>query len=294
VLVGQKTVNILSKKCLQYNRLVVWRRRFTFFFRERYWWIVAFLGVVLVFVGFCLSDEYALLSAASVGIGTSMLAAMLVSFAGPNGEETYRKFLQMGVTDFYPNRSMVPNENWVNWLEGAQRSCILLGQAHGEWIRDDRFEPAFVGRLIAGIRIEIFFLNPNTSEADVREKEDRQKQRTKARIKDSIRELWKIRSRLNETAKSRLKIYTYDATPSLGVTWIDDWMLVTHYLAGFSNLTAPALRVESSPNPRSPYAVYARNVDQIRDHFSMEVSDDNISKYTDEYQYQYYPMRVLR
>jgi hypothetical protein len=258
----------------------VWRR-FHFFFRERYWWIVVFFGVVLVLLGSCLSDEYALLSAASVGIGTSMLAAMLVSFAGPNGEETYRKFLQMGVTDFYPNRSMVPNENWVNWLEGAQRSCILLGQAHGEWIRDDRFEPAFVGRLIAGIRIEIFFLNPNTPEADVREKEDRQKQHTKERIRDSIRELWKIRGRLNETAKSRLKIYTYDATPSLGVTWMDDWMLVTHYLAGFSNLTAPALRVESSPNPRSPYAVYARNVDQIRDNFSTEVTDANISEYTD-------------
>ena len=110
-------------------------------------------------VGSFLSDEYALLSAALVGIGTSMLAAMLVSFAGPNGEETYQKFLQMGVTDFYPNRNMVPNECWVNWLEGAQRSCILFGQAHGEWIRDDRFEPALASRLIAGVEVEIFFGN---------------------------------------------------------------------------------------------------------------------------------------
>jgi len=210
-----------------------------------------------------------------------MLAAMLVSFAGPSGEETYQKFLQLGVTDFYANRNMVPSESWVDWLEGAQRTCILLGQAHGEWIRDDRFEPALVSRLIAGVKVEIFFLDPNSSEANVREKEDRQKQRTKERIRDSIRELWKIRSRLNETATSRLTIYAYEATPSLGVTWIDDWMLVTHYLAGFSNLTAPALRVESSPKPRSPYAVYARNVDQIRDNFSTEVSNENLGKYTD-------------
>jgi len=210
-----------------------------------------------------------------------MLATMLVSFAGPNGEETYQKFLQMGVTGFYANRSTVPNEYWVDWLEGAQRSCILLGQAHGEWIKDDRFESALVGRLIAGVKIEIFFLNPGTPEATVREKEDQQKLRTKERIRDSIRVLWKIRSQLNDAAKGRLTVYTYDATPSLGVTWIDDWMLVTHYLAGFSNLTAPALRVESSPNSRCPYAVYARNVDQIREKFSTKVTDDNVSEYTD-------------
>jgi hypothetical protein len=209
-----------------------------------------------------------------------MLATMLVSFAGPDGEETYQKFLQLGVTDFYPNRNMVPNESWVDWLEGAQRSCILLGQAHGEWIRDDRFEPALVSRLIAGVEVEIFFLDPTTPAADVREKEDKQKLQTRVRIRESMRQLWEIRSRLNETARERLTVYTYRVTPSLGVTWIDDWMLVTHYLAGFNNLTSPALRVESSPKPRSPYAVYAKNVDRIRE-ISERVTNDNVHQYTD-------------
>jgi hypothetical protein len=218
---------------------------------------------------------------ALVGIGASMLAAMLVSFAGPDGEETYRKFLQLGVTDFYPNRNMVPNESWVDWLEGAQRRCVLLGQAHGEWIRDDRFEPALVGRLISGVQVEIFFLDPTTEAAEVRQKEDYQKLKTQTRIRDSIKALWEIRSRLDNAAKERLCIFTYAATPSLGVTWIDDWMLVTHYLAGFNNLTAPALRVESSPKPRSPYAVYAKNVDRIREKFSERVTDENVGKYTD-------------
>lgn len=207
---------------------------------------------------------------------------MLVSFAGPDAGETYQKFLQMGVTDFYANRNMVPNEWWVDALDSAQRTCILLGQAHGEWVRDDRFESALIGRLNAGIRVEIFFLDPTTAEAAVREREDRhQKLDTKRRIKSSIRALWAIRDRLNPAAKERLTIYTYDATPTVGVTWIDDWMLVTHYLAGFNNLTAPALRVKLSSDPRCPYAVYSRNVDQIRDKFSTEVTEDNVSKYID-------------
>jgi len=256
-------------------------RRVRFFFRERYWWIVAFIGVVLVLIGSCLSPMQPLVASALVGIGASMLAAMLVSFAGPDGEETYRKFLQMGVKDFYANRNMVPNESWVDWLEGSQRSCILLGQANGEWIRDDRFEPALVSRLIAGVQVEIFFLDPTSTAADVRQMEDQQKLDTKKRIKESIRALLQIRSRLTDTARKRLTIYTYDATPSLGVTWIDDWMLVTHYLAGFNNLTSPALRVESNPNPRSPYAVYAKNVDRIRAR-SKKVADEDVDKYTNE------------
>lgn len=65
------------------------------------------------------------------------------------------------------------------------------------------------------------------------------------------------------------------------MTWIDDWMLVTHYLAGFNNLTSPALRVESIPKPRSPYAVYAKNVERIREKFSTEITDENVGKFTD-------------
>jgi len=48
-----------------------------------------------------------------------------------------------------------------------------------------------------------------------------------------------------------------------------------------TNLTAPALRVESSSKPRSPYAVYAKNVDRIREKFSERVTEENVTNYTD-------------
>lgn len=257
-------------------------RRVRFFFRERYWWIVALGGLAAGLIGQLLSPAHSFWGPALVGISSSMIAAMLVSLAGPDGQETYQKFLQMGVKDFYANRNMVPGEAWVDWLESAQRSCILLGVAHGEWLRDDRFEPALINRLIEGVQVQIFFLDPTSAAADVREKEDQQRRDTKSRIKDSIRALWLIRSRLTDArTMGRLTIYTYDATPSLGVTWIDDWMLVTHYLAGFNNLTSPALRVESNSKPRSPFAVYSRNVLRIRE-ISTEVTDGNVDKYVND------------
>jgi hypothetical protein len=259
----------------------VWQR-VRFHFREKYWWVVLFFGVVFTLVGWCLSPTHPTVGSALVGIGTSMLATMLVSFAGPDGDETYRNFLGLGVRGFYASRNKVANDLWVEWLEGAQRHCILFGIANGEWTRDEGFEPALASRLIAKVQIQVFFLDPNSPEADVREKEDQQKLELRGRIRASIRKLWEMRSRLNDDAKGRLSVYTYRATPSLGVTWIDDWMLVTHYLAGSNNLTSPALRVESIPKKGSPYAVYRKNVEEIREKFSTEVTDDNVKTYTDE------------
>jgi hypothetical protein len=223
-----------------------------------------------------------MVGSALVGIGTSMLATMLVSFAGPDGDETYQNFLGLGVRGFYASRNKVANDLWVEWLEGAQRRCILFGVANGEWTRDEGFEPALASRLIAKVQIQVFFLDPNSVAADVREKEDQQKLDLKKRIRASIRTLWEMRSRLNDDAKGRLSVYIYRATPSLGVTWIDDWMLVTHYLAGFNNLTSPALRIESNTRKGSPYAVYQRNVEEIREKFSTIVTDDNVNTYTNE------------
>src|ERR1035437_10701754 len=83
-------------------------------------------------------------------------------------------------------------------------------------------------------------------------------------IQRSLREVWRIRSSLEPSVRGYLKLYVYDATPSLGVTWIDDVMLVTHYLASRTNLTSPALVVEPRPGSDTLYAVYEQNVDGIR------------------------------
>jgi hypothetical protein len=154
----------------------------------------------------------------------------------------------------------------------AQRNAnamCLVGQAHGEWCLDTGFETALVERLRAGKTVEMFFLNPRGAGVELRQKEDRSGlKNTKARIRGSLKTVWDISQHLEEEARARLVIHVYDCTPSLGVTWIDDWMLVTHYLAGSVNLTSPALLVKSQPDAKSLYAVYGDNVDRIREKFS--------------------------
>ena len=259
-------------------------RRSKFFFQKNYWKGLSLLGVVLEIFAFVYWQSSPRLAGVFAGVGGSILATVIVTWAGPAGEEIYQRFLCLGVTEFYSNRSNVPPEQWVDWLGKAKDRCVLLGQAHGEWCDDARFRPTLIERLMAGVQVKIFFLDPHGAGAALRDKEDSLGQRDiKRRIRGSIRTVWDIAQNLEGSVRSRLTIYVYDATPSLGVTWIDGWMLVTHYLAGFLNLTSPALRVEARPDSRCLYAVYEENVRKLEDpKFAIRVTEQNISYYAHE------------
>src|SRR5207253_8409706 len=106
------------------------------------------------------------------------------------------------------------------------------------------------------VEMTILFLDPKGNAVITLEKEDGRRN-TAETIRSSIRVVWKeIRSELDgeSEAQGLLKLYVYDATPSSGVTWVDDsFMVVTHYLAGFANVTSPALIVKPvETDPRRP------------------------------------------
>jgi hypothetical protein len=131
------------------------------------------------------------------------------------------------------------------------------------------------------VSIQVYFLNPKGPAADVRAKEDGTQGRdTKQRIRWSIDFMWKQRQDLHPDSRSRFQLYVYDATPSFGVGWFDDQMLVTHYLAGFLNLTSPALMVKpGGPGADTLYAVYENNVNRMKAS-ATEVTELNVHEYT--------------
>jgi len=263
-----------------FGRLV---RRCQFFFSQTYWVLVSCLGIVLELVAviFALQTPPSPLWAGVLGgIGSSILATVIVSFGGPSGNRTYQTFIRLGIEDFYPSRNDVPNETWVDSLRQARAQCILLGQAHGEWCDDPGFEDAVIERLASGVVIEVFFLDPTGKGIATRTKEDSRGTRNlEGRIRRSIKFMWDIRQKLQDPSKSRLKLYVYDATPSVGVTWIDSSMLVTHYLPGSVNLTSPALRIEPRQGTKSVYSVYQSNINTLRAEFSALLTDSNIGSF---------------
>jgi hypothetical protein len=249
--------------------------------------VIFLVGVVTDSVGIVLAllrPPHLYSSGIFLSVGSSIIAAAIVAYLSPVNEDCYQKFLSLGIEDVYTSRSDVENRQWVTWLRQAKRRCILFGIAHGNWRRDADFAGALLERLSNNVEIAIFFLAPNGSAAALRAKEDTGRD-TKLEIETSIRILWQLREGFPPEVRPRLKLYVYEATPSLGVTWIDDFMIATHYLAGSMNVTSPALLMEPgqlSGDRQDLYGIYANNVECIRKDFSTLITHENIRHYAPE------------
>jgi hypothetical protein len=214
-----------------------------------------------------------------VGIGNSLIAGSIAAFLSPVHDEMYQKFLALGIRDIWSSRKAVPDGHWCKWLEGTSKCCTLLGVAHGDWRRDDKFEPALRRCLDRkDVEVHILFLDPNSNLAKVRA--DEEQRDTAAIIRTSIKIVWsEVRFRLRPELKERLHLYVYDSTPSSGASWFDDFMIVTHYLAGYPNKTSPAFRVEDL-GPDSLFDVFKVNIEKIREkHSTVEITEENVAKY---------------
>jgi hypothetical protein len=179
------------------------------------------------------------------GIGCSLIAASIVTFLSPVTEEVYHAFLGLGISAVHPSRRDVANRQWVGWLKSSRRYFTVVGIANEKWCEDEDFPAALEDRLRNEVEVKIFFLDPNCDAARTRAKEDAVRDTLQA-IRRSITFMWNYRSRLDESIKERLTLRVYTATPSLGVTWFDTSMIVTHYVAGSANVTSPALMVRPS------------------------------------------------
>jgi len=257
-------------------------RLFRYFIGHSQVGVVFLLGLALSIWGGWIWQQHPRVSTVLISIGTSLIAAALVTFLSPQNQEVYQKFLRLGIIDIYPCRDEVPPRDWVRWLGRAKRQCALLGVAHGGWRRDPEFFDTLADRLRRGVEVKIFFLNPLGTLAEVREHEEERETRRETRT--SIAALWKFRLELPPGLQQRLHLYVYDNTPSSGTTWIDDQMLITHYLAGFANLTSPALLVKpvGGESPMDDlYSVYAENVRHVESKPStIEITEENVAKYS--------------
>jgi len=218
-----------------------------------------------------------------IGIGSSLIAATIVAYLSPFSEFAFRRFISLGIDNVWPSRETVPPRQWVEWIRQAKNRCILLGVAHGNWCKDDGFEPALRERLKKKVWVKILFLNPNGSAVLLRAREEargKHHRTTQDVIRDSIKSVWEIHKSLEPSMKEHLRLYVYDATPSCGVTWVDDQMVVTHYLAGSVDLTSPAVLLKPAKiGTGGLFDAYAKNVDIIETIWSTELNERNIDQF---------------
>ena len=245
---------------------------------------VLLAGVVLISVGgvFALQGWGYRASVIS-GVGGSLVAAAIVTLLSPANSEEFQTFKSLGIRFIKLNRNKIDGDNWCRWIRDARQHCTMLGIAHHGWCGDGEFPEAVrlgVGR---GVDIKFFFLNPLGALADQRAKEDlRAARNTKQEIRDSIRFMWQLKSGLPPEVRGHFKLFIYEATPSSGTTWVDEFMIVTHYLAGFPNVTSPTLTVvpakSTEQGKHDLYDIYRENVRKIEEKFATEITETNIDE----------------
>lgn len=252
--------------------------KFGIFLRQHSLAIIFSIGIIAVLVGLLFAiwpKPHPNIATALISVGASLIAASMTTILSPVTEEVYQRFLKMGVTEVHASRKDIDPHRWCEWLASASEKSMLVGIAHHEWARDTEFEPTVMDRVRHKVKIEVYFLNPNSEIAVMRSEEDTGRDLINT-IRKSIEVMWKIRNKLDAGVRDNLKLYVYSATP-VGTTWVDNLIVASHYLAAFQNLTSPAL-ILRPVSSKDMYSVYAANARSIAGH-ATELTDQIIHQY---------------
>jgi hypothetical protein len=189
-----------------------------------------------------------------MGIATSVLAAVALAYTALQQEDFAQRILDLGVQRIFDDRKMdLKDELWTELLESADRHFRVLGMANHGYMSSENAKietELAVKRALARKKTEVEFLwlNPEHQLAELREIEEG-KRGLRRDTCNSILFLWELREQLSEDQRHRFSLREYETVPTCGLTWADDYLVVTHYIAGSLNLRAPGIILRSS-SPR--------------------------------------------
>jgi hypothetical protein len=213
-------------------------------FERRSLRLLGVLGLVLLAVGVAVQPT-STPGAVLVSIGTSLIAAVVVAAFALEREAFAQALFDLGVNHVFRDRKRdFDDEFWTGLVKETRDHYRVLGTAnHGYWwdeqTREDTrttLRDAIVKRKV---EVEFLFLKPDSELCRHRDAEE--KRNTAKDMLVSLKYFWQFRESLPEPDRGRLTLKEYEATPSCGITWADDTLVVTHYLAGRNNLGSPGL-----------------------------------------------------
>jgi hypothetical protein len=206
--------------------------------------VVGLLGVLLGAIGAGVGPTTAV-GIILIGLGTSLLASVLVGSIALGRDELLQQLLGDGVQDVFENRKTNFEDSfWDDLLASTDKHFRVLGTANHGYVQDPAVEATTKEGVVDAIvkrdvEVEFLWLRPDSDLAKARQREER---RTTCRdTVNSILSFWEVRQELPPEKREKLLLKEYVATPSCGVTWSDDLLVVTQYLAGNPNLHAPGM-----------------------------------------------------
>ena len=248
--------------------------------------VVGLVGVALAFAGFACynsaSPDGVLWRGLLIGVGTSLVAGAISAVLLSERQKS-TALLGSGIEQVWEDREHIAGDQWIGWLAGAKGICHILGVAASKWLTDPNFRTTLEGRLKNRVQVHFLLLSPrdDCQAAAVRAQEEQVFHRdTIAVIRETFAGMWQLKQGLDPTLRGRLHIWAYQATPSFGALWVNDVMVVTHYLPTQANLRCPAFLVRESDAPNL-FSVYRNSISAILENQArtVEITDENIADY---------------
>jgi len=239
------------------------------------------------------------LGAISGGLSASILASLTVAAIALERNEFADGLYGLGIEQIFKNRKQdLPDELWTGLLRGARRHFRVLGMASHGYLNSDPAREETRLALDTALRrkdvvVEILWLDPTHELADLREREENSRGLRRDTC-DSIAFFWGLRANMPADRANRLRLREYRSIPTCGITWADDYLIVTHYLSGELNLTAPGLMLQANPGiirrlvaragsseaePPGLSSAYIRNYREVAsDQWSQPITSERISE----------------
>ena len=214
-------------------------------------YLIAFLmGLVLVALGIPIPFPTSVTNLL-IATGAGLIAAAAVAYLAVPRDELADALWELGVIRLLVNRSELTDEDYVRLVTSARREYRALGTANHGYINTEtakaEFQGAFMGAAARGVKIEIMYLNPDGDLVTHRSNEEGRN--TKKDALESIQFFSGLRTDL-PTHKDNIKLFEYDLTPSCGIVWADDHLVVTHYMPARANVLAPGIVLRETNQSR--------------------------------------------
>ena len=208
---------------------------------------VGLIGVVATLVALLLRARTVDVPTIIVGVGGSLIATAIAAMFLAGRERTLARISDAGLVYIWSNRrGRAPKGqeaiNWIDEIYKAKTFCILLGTSlSGYSVHDRASFQRVVMALVGSVIFRLLLLDPDSPAADIREdEEERLGEHTKLRIWTSIEALLDLRAEIPLDKRAKFELYVYRDIPTFALSWVDGYMIVTHYLPGIKNANSPA------------------------------------------------------
>lgn len=205
------------------------------------------IGLVIISFGYLGFDPASRVKEIFVGAGASVVASAIVLIIFFNRDSLAHRVMQYGVVKLFHDRHVeLPKEFWSELLNGARHYVRILGVANhgylnmaGGALKEEERNALSAVLQRERVIVTILWLDPRSGIAEQRDEEE--ERGTRLDTIESIAAFSQFRGSLPENIRGRMELKVYTATPTFGITWVDNSMVVTNYLPETPNQHSPGL-----------------------------------------------------